>query len=695
VIRAAARVVALLGATAFSACGAPPPPAPLPRPEQAEPPAPVGQADDAPPIAQVTKLENGLVATVHADAPGACAQLQIGFLVGSNFVAPGLAELAATAIVQGADASSGRTSLEQAIARLGGIVEIGLGPAMTWIDISVPASRWRAAEAALVAALRAQSLSRAQFDRIRDELVQKRCAEIRDDPLRATARALLLGEPDTAAYVTALVDRDASEVALFQARYLRPDNARLALRAPGDPKAIAASLAEGGADRLAKWTAAQLNVPAQQPLGRTFASDLLWSPTRGTSCRAAMLIFLPDATLPGAADLLVVHACLTLDGAGGRLERMLAERGLGHLRWRSEFVRGADGAALLLTTDASVTDALAAWQCLRAARRSLQDVPPTTAEIQLARRRAALTAGIVYIGGMARLRAQANMQLRGGTPADLSRRFAELARPERLDPQAVGEYLALPAPMFVIGGEVPPDAPPNVQRWELLPPGFAPTAEPDAQGPTAAAAPWLDGATEAVGSEALLQRFRGFDADAAHRGEDTPTAHDRVEWRIDGDLRRTREVLGKVIETRLEGKKWTETCGGREQTLTARETGLLQRELERHPIALLAAWHRGALAFEAVAQRNVGGRDFMVLEAAGNRFDRLRIHLDTRSLLIRLVEVWELLPDGTTVHLQDAWSDYRTTGGLRAPFRRVTTQDDGQNSVETVWSKWQPVLAAP
>ena len=103
---------------------------------------------------------------------------------------------------------------------------------------------------------------------------------------------------------------------------------------------------------------------------------------------------------------------------------------------------------------------------------------------------------------------------------------------------------------------------------------------------------------------------------------------------------------------------------------------------------------RGELTFRIVSQRNVGDRDLMVLEVVGDRQreDRLRLHLDAESCLVRAVEVWETLADGEVVHVHDAWSDYRSTQGLRAPFHRLSTQDDGQNRIETVFARWAPRL---
>jgi hypothetical protein len=73
----------------------------------------------------------------------------------------------------------------------------------------------------------------------------------------------------------------------------------------------------------------------------------------------------------------------------------------------------------------------------------------------------------------------------------------------------------------------------------------------------------------------------------------------------------------------------------------------------------------------------------------------LRLHLDAESGLPRTVEAWQTGADGAVVHLQEAWSDYRRVDGLRAPFRRLTTQDDGQNRLEATYDRWVPKLQRP
>ena len=104
---------------------------------------------------------------------------------------------------------------------------------------------------------------------------------------------------------------------------------------------------------------------------------------------------------------------------------------------------------------------------------------------------------------------------------------------------------------------------------------------------------------------------------------------------------------------------------------------------------LLAAHQRGAMRFRPIAVRQVEDRELYVLEAVGDEFDRLRLYLDTESLLIRVVESWERLADDTLTHIREEWSDYRDVGGLRVPHRRRTSWNDGQRQTETVYSAWR------
>ncbi|MBL9075934.1 MAG: hypothetical protein JNL08_00440 [Planctomycetes bacterium] len=659
-----------------------------------EPPAPAPQSQPATTPSLTTSLRNGLTLSVSEAPPGDDAQLHLAFLVGGAFVAPGLAELAIAALVDGADASRGRPSLAQAIARLGGLVETSVGPLTSWVQIRVPAARWRDAQVALLRALDAPPLPRAQLERIRAEFVRDRVAALEADPVRALAESMLMAENDTASHIAALLDRDPSEVDLFRARLHRPERALFAVRVSGAPDATTRTIAAAERDSLAAWSPAPLAGPEAKLLPRGLQPGFYWCPDPTTeTVDVAWLQVLPNLAGPEAPSLFALHACITQDGAGGRLERLQREQGLDQVRWRGEVVRGADAFAVLLRARVAAADVPRLQQLVQAARSSLRDVPPNESEFALARRRASLTAGLGLLDGITRQRVQATLALGGNSVEAFERGLAQLGGPKSFDIAAAARaYLDLPSMFLALGGTIPADLA-DVRSCALLPAGLGRSGGGDATPAPVDAAPWIMRASEAVGGVRLIRRLLGHRSEARLLGAGATDATETTTWRSDGSLVRSRQLLGKTITTTLAGTTWTEQLDTVKQSLTAPEAALLQREQRRHPLALLAACQRGDLGFAAVAQRTVGDRDYMVLQATGSQFDRLRIHVDTVSHLVRVVETWETLPDGTVVHLQDSWSDYRTTGGLRAPFRRVTTQDDGQSSVEANYSSWEPILA--
>lgn len=688
-----AMAAAALGLTG---CGGSPPPRPAPvapSPVPAEPVPAAAPATTTPPVlTHFGKLDNGLTVSITQARAGAEAQLQLGFDTGAAAVAHGLAELGAHALVTGAEASQGRMSLEHVVRSLGGIVRIEVGTATTWIDIRVPGGRWQEAQAALLAALTAPPQPRGQLERLREQLVQTRSAAIEADPTAAMARALLLAESDTAAYVTGLLDRDASEVGLFLGRHFRPERAVLALHVPGDPTTNAAAIARPTAGSLARWNPPAIAAGTPPTAARRFPTGIHWSPNPAKRpSRIALVLCRADLLDSRSAELATLMACLTLDGAGGRLERMQVQNGLAGLRWQTSLVHTADHSALVLQTTAPAQDAAKIWQTFTAARLSLRDVPPTNSEIELAARRARLSVGLGQMDNLARLRVQTMLRRK----APMAEPFVGLARPGTPEfLSAIDAFLDLPFAMVVLDGDIPMDLP-DVHRFDVLPPGMRTANQTPTSSPAATMTPWMDRACEAAGGVALVRRLTGCESEGRLQTEGAPTATETVAWQTSGLLVRSREVLGTRIDTVLDANVQAERIDAELQTLDPKQSAMLRREFERHPVALLAAHANGTLRFQPVAQRTVGDRDLMILQAQGDRFDRLRVHLDTGSHLIRVVEVWESMPDGTTVHLQDAWSDYRTTGGLRVPFRRVTTQDEGQNRVETVFTKWQPVLKAP
>ncbi|MCC7063536.1 MAG: hypothetical protein IT456_12080 [Planctomycetes bacterium] len=675
------------------------PPTPTPPPVQPNREEPVANNTGAPPTntptvpapeTGLTQFANGMTVAFSSVAPTGEAQLQLGLFGGSDFAAPGVAELAAEALVGGNDASSGRPDLRKAIANLGGTVKVEVGPLTSWITVRVPARRWQEAQTALAAAVSQPTQSRNQLERIRDDLVARRVGAIWSSPDRESARIFLLGAVGTDDYMSSLLDRDVSEITLFQTRLYRPDSALLSLRVPGNAPNAYAVLAKG----LGAWqvTGGRQLVPITE---RRLKSGIYWSPSAVPLCRITILLPLPDMFRADSADLFVMHSCLTLDGIGGRLEQLQRERGLAHIRWRSQFLQFAEVSAIALSTEALPSEAIKLWQCVEGARRSLAELAPTQSEYELAHRRAMLTARLGENDTATQLRNQATYVMRRASPQALQQRFLAIRELRAFDPAgAAKRYLEMPAAMVVFGGEVPADAP-TVSKFDLLPQGaYARLTGADTKTQTIAAQPWLEEAIEAIGGHALLKRVVGFDSEASLRANQSPAATEILRWDTAGELQRTRELLGTRIETSARKDKGTEQAGGKTVELKPGEVAALHREMRRHPIALLAAHARGELQVRPIAQRNVGDRDLMILEAVGEPFDRLRIHVDTISHLIRVVEAWETTTDGAIVHLQEAWSDYRTAKGLRAPFRRLTTQDDGQNRIETIYTSWAPRFRA-
>lgn len=694
-------------AVLLASCGSAPPPAPPEPLTPAPPPATTtgtaaGSPATAAPGPLLGVLPNGIAVAVTTASPGRDALLQCSVLAGTVFQAPGVAELAAATLLHDGDPGQGRPSLAQRIARLGGTAAVHSGPLTTWFDLRVPPSRWQEAVRCLRDALAAPTHSRRQIERHRQDLAQSRSTELRDAPLLSLARLQLLGDRSGADHVNDLLDRDPAEVETFLLRHYRPDRLVVALEVPGEPQAALGFLQAARPDSLGTWVAGPPPAGVPQILDRKFQGGVAWAPSDSPTGDVALVFLLPDLARGDCASQYVVHDCVTLDGTGGRLEQLQQERGLGHVQWQARVVQSSDAAALVLTATLAPDEAAKAWQLVGLARRSLRDVPPTASELELARRRAPLTARLAMLDPGARLRIGTSLHVRGITPAELDRRFTRLADPQQFDVRgAVEAYLELPTAMLVVGGK-PPAELPLVTTIAVLPPDRAPAPATAATTPptpaadaVAAAKGWLDRAMEAVGGRDLLQRLTGSDASLRVQQDGITLLVETVEWHFDGRLSRTRDAFGQRIVTTLGKDRWSERLGADERVLTSQDAAALRAEPLRHPLALLAAHARGELAFRVVSQRTVGDRDHLVLEALGDTGPRLRLHLDAESGLPRTVEAWQTGADGAVVHLQEAWSDYRRVDGLRAPFRRLTTQDDGQNRLEATYDRWVPKLQRP
>lgn len=637
-------------------------------------------------------LPNGMTCFVLAEPPRGSAQIQFGVFAGSLFVAPGAAELAAYTLLHSTDATKSKPSLTQRILKLGGSIEADVGLTTTWFDIRVLPSRVDKALTALREALEHVTRSRTQITRMRDELVAARTANVVADPLAAAARSLLRAEASSATRINDLLDLDPSTVALFHSRLYRPERSVLSVRTPRPAARVSQTLV-GTDDAIGRWAPAPA-LPGESPLlPRQFTSGLYWSESleQPSPTRCAIVMRLPDATTKDAAEWLVMHACLTLDGVGGRLEQLQDEAGLSHLQWQASFEQTPEVIALVMSTTASPAEVPRLWQLYQRARQSLAEVPPSASELQIALRRATLNAGLPTLKTADHQRLDVNMAIRGIARGALEARIAQMADADAWDPlRAAQTFQATPAWMVAVGPGRP-DSLPGLVATESLPRGFDPVTrnQPTPEN-LAAADPWLARARAATGGDPRYASMRGFTATAKKTSEQGLEVEDRVEWSVDGGLTRTRALLGQTIQTVLDDKGGREVLDGQRKGLATREVALLRHEWMRHPQMLLTAHLQGRLRFRPVARRALGDREVYIVEAVGDEFDRLRLQIDTESRLIRVVESWERLTDETLVHVVEEWSDYRDAAGMRVPHRRRTTWNDGQRQSETVFSEWRP-----
>ena len=216
------------------------------------------------------------------------------------------------------DVGGGRVALRRRIADLGGVMTLHTGPLTCWLDIRVDVDSWPAATAAVARALAEPTLARAEFERVRQGLVAARTRELDADPAGGMARLLLLGEDGIDSYLRGLVDRDASEAAMFAVRGFQPDRMHVVAESPQATRDQFRLLDGDEGAVLGRWVRAAAG-PALPLIVRQFASGLWWAPAAdagaaGLPCQAALVLPLPSLAEPTAADDLVALGWLTCIG---------------------------------------------------------------------------------------------------------------------------------------------------------------------------------------------------------------------------------------------------------------------------------------------------------------------------------------------------------------------------------------------
>lgn len=680
----------------LAACGSAPPAAPSPA-APAVPDVVAGGADATPTAAAngnlVLTLPNHLSVVNMATTPDAAgfATLGLGIACGTVHGKQGLADIAAYTFANAGDGGSGRQSLQQAIAALGGDLSTEVGRVSTWFYARVPQPRWQEALTALTGALTARTSSRTQLERLLDEMVRQRAQSIWNEFRRNVAARFLLGDAGSGAFIAALLQRDPSEIALFQARYYRPEGTVLALRIGAE-----ASLAAAPALlQLGQWQLPPSTPDPDAGQRDRMPEGLYWAESPGDSCRVLLLLPYPDPLAPEAAAQHVLLNCLSMDGIGGRLELLQQRAGLGDLAWQGQFVQCGDAAGLLLSTTTTAARALQLHELVQTARQSLLDTPPSSSEFELAMQRAALTGARCGIDADQWMREVCMRTLRA-IPADLNERLQALRAPSTPAFAAAAKtWLQQPMLFAVLGGTPPASAPPT-HEFELLPEAALGRLTGADQATLARTAdPLLDAAIEAAGGRDRLRLYGGCSGKSQSRAAEAPVVDQEFEWHRDGRLRLQRTVLDTAITTSIGPDGGKEGTDDSLQPLTPAECAARTRGFARHPLALLAAHARGELRCQWIASRRLGDRNMLIVEATSKDYDRLRLSIDEDSSLIRTVETWDTTADGTPVYVQESYSDYRSVMGLRVPFRRMTDLDDGSRRIETVWSSFTPLWATP
>ena len=657
-------------------------------------PAPQTQTTQDAALQKRFVLENRLDVVALRHAPDVTQSAELALLLpgGSETSRPGSAELAAHLLAHAADATSGRQSLARQLERMGGVLTFDIGRKSTWVHVRVPQSAWQRAAQALANALDAKTSARSQLERSQEEVVAHETAAIAADSVRVAATRLVLGIESPAAHLQNLSERDAGEALAFQQRYFRPDRAVLVVRTQlTDAQIETAVRASFGTWEPGNPTPEGEITTKARPAPRGIAWIQDPKATKDSPCDAALLLPWPDALAPDAAALHMFANATTIEGVGGRLERLMQEAGLGKVELRAETLRCGEGTALLLRGTMTAQQALQLHATAIAARQSIRDIPLSSSERTQARAAAWLSLRESEASASSRLRNELERILLDTDAAAQMRQLAALEMPISSDLKALNAFLEMPVAMVVRGGPAPTGAADVRPCPTTLAAAAIPIAGAADEAMRAAALPWRTRAIEALGGDKALAELDGFTATRRVATVDAPEIEETTTWKRSGDVMRVRRALGATVETTLAGSKWTETANGKAAQLSPQEAAWRRAEAASHPLAIVLAWQRGDLQFRLLTSRNVGDRVYETLEAIGDQFERLRIELDRESALVRTVERWATTPEGSATRAVETWADYRTIEGIRAPFRCTTVVDDGQSERTSVYSKFAPL----
>ena len=626
-------------------------------------------------------------------APARPALLRCTLPIGRLQAKPGQIEVTAAMLLWAAE--KGLPSLERAIAELGGVTFLEIGSSDTTIDILVPTERWAQALERVAQAMLRPPSAEAQLDSVRHRFLREWRGRFLSDPLTSLVPRIIDAAQATSSEWLAGAQETTLEEVRKQWRILcRPAGAVIAIDATL-PSTVTAFTEAAAA--LTPWTAAMVDAePVPRATRRTGSGEFLWAERPATFPRVAIVLERKEIGSAYALEVMLLQACLTQGGIGGRLGREL-ERIAGTAPMLAEqVVRDGSRRFSLLTTSATAEQAALLQNALGRAVETLTTRLPEDDELTTALARTKLQlledesdprAWLSSAVSLAHpVKATAN-----SAPTNLANELRRLQSQQSLDLRgALPEFRASVLATVVFGGAVPEGSSANKLVGATPSNRADPSFAPDEIGKEQAARPFLDGAVRALGGRDALKLLGGFASTSVVRGDNGATLEETSFWRDDGRLRRLRRVLGTSIEAVIAAGKGTESSGEQSLDLSSDDVRSLLNRGERHPVTLLASWLRGKLRFKLVSLRTIDEREMAILELIDPTRERLRMQIDIASGLVRQAETREHWPGVGRVQIVESYSDYRSLRGVRTPFHVVTNVDTGGMTVTTDFKTFVP-----
>ena len=624
-----------------------------------------------------------------------------------------IAEIAADYITDVPLAESRNPSLRRAIADLGGTLTVEVDPRTTRFVVTAPREDWRRVLQLFGTALSTPPTSNDRVAESRDRVLRALTDRLSSDPLGSTVERVRSYELEgVSTWLAVAEDATLGQVAAFWRRSYVTDGCVLAARVPdvGLPRLLRAvdeSFADWVGDQRKRLPATIESTPP--------AGGLFWAAGPDPARTAIVLMPAPIASPLTALEWIAIE-CLTADGVGGRIGSAI----------QTEIGTEPGFAPRIVDEGTSVRielrGELPSWairrfsEATQAAFQSLADAPPSDEAIRRAAARARLrlftqlgtpkgwmawATHAVYAGLIPNVQWTGNAAKKIQVPgADVwETTLATLSKVERAAVAETFRSFADRRSLVVVVGGNPDPAQPT-DSFARVPDAFvAPQRErsvtADEAAQLAAATALKERAIQAVGGPQFVALARGLTMRGLTRSGQGPELIHESYYAFDGRLHRMARVLATEIETLITPEQAYEAVLGRRVELSKIERASLLAEYERHPLMLLGAWLRGEASYRLLSMREAHGREIAILERRAGSAGRLKIHVDTESGLIRVVESEDLRTVGL-VYLREEYGDYRTSDvGARVPHRRVTYVDDGLRGLLTEWTEVQPVEPAP